>query len=270
MLYLDKAFEKIGAEVKIVTLGAVPRFSPVPPTVRLNIITKDRKELFEIAVREDVSENMEISVLEIQPQNRHLVLLARQLDNDGNAVAKNHFLCGFDERHLFVAAVGRVSTVAGAKLSLKPREISRKETGLNTKKRNRRKTAHFKRQGEWFFVPVNFNPNANHLIRTNEPLSRGAGSKPHIAQFAYRFGGELVMVSRFHPNGLTYSQYEKLLASNPKAKSYSWLQARRAAGVFVKGSIKHPDHATIVLNSWHRVWMNAENAFSTEKVAFLD
>lgn len=270
MLYLNRSFEKIGAEVKIVTLGAVPRFAPVPPTVRLNIITQEGKEMFEVAIREDVSASMDLSVLEVLPKERHLVLLARQLDNDGKAIAKNHFLCGFDERHLFVAAVGPVSTVAGAKLSLKPREISSKETGLNTKKRNRRKTALFKRQGEWFFVPVSFNPNANHLIRTHEPLSRGTGSKPHIAQFAYRFGGELVKVCRYYPNGLTHREYEKLIASNPKAKSYAWWDTRRNAGVFAKGTIKHPDHATIILDSWHRVWMNSENSFSTEKVAFLD
>lgn len=269
MLYLNKAFEKIGADVKIVTLGAVPRFTRVPPTVRLDIITKDGKELFEIAIRGDVSESMVLSVLEIQPKERHLVLLARQLDNDGKAVEKNHFLCGFDERHLFVASVGPVSTVAEAKASLKPREIRAKEAGLNTEKRNRRKTAHFKRQGEWFFVPANINPKEVQ-IRTNEPLSRGTGSKPHIAQFAYRFGGERVMVSRYHPNGLTHSQYVKLLASNPKAKGYGWSEARRQPQVFVKGSIKHPDHATIVLDSWHRVLMNTENSFSTEKVAFLD
>lgn len=269
MLYLYKAFEKIGAEVKIVTLGAVPRFSDVPPPVRLNVITINGKEMFEVAIREDVSANLDLSVLEIQPKERHLVLLARQLDNDGKAVEKNHFLCGFDERHLFVAAVGPVSTVAGAKLSLKPREISGKETGLSVKKRNRRKTALFKRQGEWFFIPANIKIDDN-LVLANEPLVRGAGSKPHIAQFAYRFGGELVKVCERYPNGLTHNQYEKLITRNPKARNYKWRDMRREARVFVKGSIKHLDHATLVLDSWHRVLMNTENSFSTEKVAFLD
>jgi hypothetical protein len=39
--------------------------------------------------------------------------------------------------------------------------------------------------------------------------------------------------------------------------------------VFVRGHVRHFDHATIELRQWHRVYLNAE-FFGTEKVTFLD
>jgi hypothetical protein len=46
---------------------------------------------------------------------------------------------------------------------------------------------------------------------------------------------------------------------------------RRNPGVYVKGRIRHPDHATIFLNGWHRVLMNTERQSKAMKnVAFLD
>jgi hypothetical protein len=267
---LEKTFEKIGAEVNIVfarnqRLGN--RTDEQPPAARLNIITKDRKELFEIAIQKDVLNKLELSILEVQPKERHLVLLAKQLDDNGNVITKDHFLCGHDERHLFVASVGSVSTVAAAKASLKPPEIIDQEIGLNTKKRNRRKTKIFKRQGEWFFIPANIDPDPD-LIRKDEPLVRGRGSKPHMAQFAYRAGGESVKVCRQHPNGLTQTEYTNLIERSPRAKHYIWRDMQRNALVYVKGHVRHLDHATLTLDSWHRVLMNTERR--TDAVAFLD
>ena len=41
--------------------------------------------------------------------------------------------------------------------------------------------------------------------------------------------------------------------------------------LFAKGAIRHPDHATVVLNGWHRVVMNTEQgARAMRHVAFLD
>jgi hypothetical protein len=38
--------------------------------------------------------------------------------------------------------------------------------------------------------------------------------------------------------------------------------------MFVRGYVRHPDHATIVLSGWHRVYLNAE--FTTGSVVFYD
>src|SRR3712207_8814464 len=54
----------------------------------------------------------------------------------------------------------------------------------------RRRNEAFVRQGEWFFIPAPGMGVDENLILRNEPISRGAGSKPHMCQYVYRSGGE--------------------------------------------------------------------------------
>lgn len=264
--YIEKKFGKIGARVQFVadtSRRANTRTSPVS----LDIATVEGEERFVISVREADRQNLDLTVLEVRPEDRHLVLLARNLDENGRALTKEHFLCGHDERHLFVAAVQPVSTVAAAKASLKPPEVRLRDVNLKKKMRNRRKNKSFVRQGEWFFIPATVSPPPA-LINKNEPLRRGRGSKAHIAQFAYRSGGETVQVCNQYPNGLTHREYKALIEANPRARNYNWRTMQRNAAVYVRGTVRHPDHATIVLDTWHRVVMNRER--QTETVAFLD
>src|ERR671917_139641 len=63
------------------------------------------------------------------------------------------------ERHWFVATVPEsapVGTVRAAKEALKPAEVqvAQGRRGLRAGARNRRKNAAYRRQGEWFFLPV--------------------------------------------------------------------------------------------------------------------
>ncbi|MBX9667128.1 MAG: hypothetical protein K2X93_05890 [Candidatus Obscuribacterales bacterium] len=267
---IEKMFQKIGAEVRVVAggdrRGRFIRAQRAPVT--LDIIEDHGKESFEIAISSsDDLNTTTLLILEVIPEDRHLVLLARQTDKEGRVLRKDHFLCGHDERHLFVAAVTSVSTVAAAKASLKPIEVRDMESGLNTKKRNRRKTKVFKRQGEWFFIPDDIEPGANQ-VRKNEPLSRGRGSKPHMAQFAFRVGGVPAKVCNEFPKGLTEEEFNAELKINPRIQYLNWTEMQRDATVYVKGKISHADHATITLNSWHRVLMNTERP--TESVVFLD
>ena len=45
----------------------------------------------------------------------------------------------------------------------------------------------------------------------------------------------------------------------------------RNPSVYVKGRITHADHATVVLDGWHRVEMNTETqSRAMRHVAFLD
>lgn len=259
---IQRFFAKIGADVQFVTMSRRTR------GVRLDVKNQNGREKFQIGIpRALIDANaLQLAVQEVRSTERHLVLVAMEFDQRGNVTTKEHFLCGHDERHLFVAAVRPVSTVAEAKASLKPAEIRDAENGMNNKKRNRRKTPIFRRQGEWFFVPADIVP-PPFLVRRNEPLVRGRGSKPHIAQFAYRSGGETVYVCRQHPNGVTADEYKRII-EQPKAKNYIWRVMQRNATVYVMGTIRHPDHATIVLGTWHRVLMNTEAR--SESVAFLD
>ncbi|MBX9573441.1 MAG: hypothetical protein K2X77_31360 [Candidatus Obscuribacterales bacterium] len=265
---VESQFRKIGAKVTFVKLSDRASSTAGSP-VRLDVISKGKEELFEIAVNEGRDNSLDLSVLEVRTEDRHLVLLARLLDKDGSLISKNHFLCGHDERHLFVAAVKGVSTVSAAKASLKPAEIRARESGQNEAKRNRRKTSVFRRQGEWFFVPTPGLVADEQFVRNDEPLVRpGGGSKAHMAQYAYRVGGESVMVCSKYPQGLTLKQYSKLINGTPRAKNYGWREMKRNPTVYVRGKIRHPDHATIVLDTWHRVLMNTERR--TRAVAFLD
>lgn len=46
---------------------------------------------------------------------------------------------------------------------------------------------------------------------------------------------------------------------------------RRNPGVFARGAVRHPDHATITLHDWCQVLMNEENkAYGRKNLAFLD
>ena len=46
-----------------------------------------------------------------------------------------------------------------------------------------------------------------------------------------------------------------------------WFAVRNPE-VFVRGHVRHADHATIVLHGWHRVHLNSE--FTTGNVTFYD
>jgi hypothetical protein len=144
-------------------------------------------------------------------------------------------------------------------------------TRLRGRDRTRRKNPAFVRQGEWFFIPEPAVVADPKLVRRWEPLSRGNGGKPHWTEFLCRHGGELVYVSRKHPRGVTPEVYRRILADDPAAAAWGWRQMWRNAGVYVRGRVRHPDHATITLHGWHRVVMNTEGeSLAMRNVAFLD
>jgi hypothetical protein len=212
---------------------------------------------------------IEISVGDVQPRDRHLVLVIRdRLDQS------HKFLCGHDERDWFAAALpnATVSNVRSAKEALKPAIVQRAELVQRVKRqhRNRRRNAAFVRQGEWFFLPapeLTFDPL---IVLRGEPISRGRG-KPHMTECLVRTGGELVYVSPLHPQGLSESRYRRLIAKKPSLANIGWRALRRNPAVFVRGRVRHPDHKTIRLDCWHQVVMNTESqAASMRHLAFLD
>jgi hypothetical protein len=152
----------------------------------------------------------ELVVLDVQPRDRHLLLLSR------SAAEKHRFLLGHDERHWFVAGIPEstpVSRVRDAKQALKPGLVQSSERGVRTKYRDRRSNAARIRQGEWFFVPAPQVRVELLLVLRNEPIARGGG-KPHVCEELYRFGGETVYVSPGAPNGLTDEQYRPSRRAN--------------------------------------------------------
>ena len=273
---LNRYFSRMGARVKVLEgVSTVRRWSGFrsreeAPRILLDIRRDKQGEYFEI--RTAPGGNQEIVVLNVQPREKHLLLLSRQFGEQGQFLAKQKFLCGHDERHWFVAAIPEdepVSTVASAKIALKPKEVRTREDllGISRKASFQRRNSAFIRQGEWFFVPTALKADPL-LVLKNEPLSRGNGGKPHWAEECYRSGGDTVYVSARYPNGLTAEEYRKLSASE---RNQGFNIMKRDAAVYVRGKMSHPDHETVTLNGWHRVLMNTENRSSAMRfLAFLD
>jgi hypothetical protein len=263
-LIIDK-FARMGARAQVRAMPGVTR-------PRLDIRRDRRGEYFEIGVDHDAN----VRVIDVRPRERHLLLMVDD-PQDTNADArrgKQKFLCGHDERHWFVAAIpesAAASNVSTAMDALKPDVVREAESraGVKRRDRNRRKNAAFVRQGEWFFVPTpDLEVDAQRVVR-NEPLQRGLG-KPHNAQYCYRTGGELVYVSHQFPDGVTRVHYERWRRQNRDSK-IQFVQMMRNPTVYVKGRITHADHATVVLDRWHRVEMNTETQSKAMRhVAFLD
>jgi hypothetical protein len=124
-----------------------------------------------------------------------------------NEAEIRHFLIGHDEGHLFVALMNKnVLTVEQAHKSLMPFEL-----------RNKPKS-YYKRQGEWFFVPVSGLIIPPETVVETKDLQIGTG-RGHKAQYHVTVDGN----------------------------------------VYVKGTIIHPDHKTLTLKDWHRVYNNNED-----------
>ena len=240
--YLCRHFTRMGARLKI---GEPAAFQQ--EKLRVDVSRDRSGEYFDLRYGAEV----EPEVLDVRPDLRHLVLMVR----DGGA--KNKFLLGRDERHWFASAVpgDGVRDVRTAMASLRPTEVEGRAAI---------------RQGEWFFVRERHVPEDGALLR-NEPLSRGAGSKPHLCEEVLRRGGVAVMVSREHPAGLELPAYERLLETDPRAGYMSWRRMVRDAAVYARGAVRHRDHKTVHLDGWHRVYLNRERcAPHARQVAFLD
>jgi hypothetical protein len=271
---IESRFAEMGARLKVREVSSrLSAWSSVRADYAVDI-QRDRKgEFFELRVPEHLRDDLEVSVMQSEPKQRHLLLFVRKPGDKTSTPQLDRFLCGHDEREWFVAAVpGGASSVRQAMDALQPAGVREALTRshVSSRKRYARKNRAFRRQGEWFFVPEpSFVADEKFILR-NEPLRRGAG-KPHIVEQLYRTGGETVHVCRQHPNGILAEEYRELLRANPKAANWGWRVMRRNPGVFALGSVRHSDHAVINLPFWHRVLMNTENQSRTmANVAFLD
>jgi len=255
---LERRFAAVGARVKVAA-------RPWRGEPRIDIRTDALGEYFDLGFTAG-AETVELEVVDVQPRDRHLLLLARV------GTEKSKFLCGHDERHWFFAAVPEgargVTGVTPAKAALQPRAVRALVQRTRVKDPFRRRNAAYVRQGEWFFVRVDgIDPPAGFVLQ-NEPLSRGLGNA-HVMQFAYRRGGEAVYVNLGHPSGISAARYARLTPD--QRRSGGWSRLVRDPEVFAKGAVRHPDHATIHLAGWHRVLMNTEHdAREMRHVVFID
>ena len=268
---VERAFLRMGARVKFEQL--VPDRGGARgiglQDLALDVRRDSRGEYFR--ARLEAMSSTELLALDVQAEQRHLLLLSRK------GREKHRFLMGYDERHWFVAAIPEsspVSTVRDAKRALKPQEVLDSERDLCSWDVDRRTSRARVRQGEWFFVPrfdVKVRPL---LILRNEPLLRTGGSKPHLCEELYRFGGENVYVSRNRNTVLTETEYQALAErrfSGYQRNQDGWRVMRRNMRVLARGRVRHPDHATAMLNGWHEVFSNTEHLSEARRnVVFLD
>jgi hypothetical protein len=166
----------------------------------------------------NVNKEFKQLILMVREPERSMTFETRRWDNElrkavtdintiKNEAEIRHFLIGHDEGHLFVARLNKnISTVEQAHKTLMPFEL-----------RNKPKS-YYKRQGEWFFVPINGLVIPPETIVETKDLQIGTG-RGHRAQYHVKVDG----------------------------------------ATFVKGSISHPDHKTLTLKDWHRVYSNNES-----------
>ena len=271
---IESGFAQVGARVKVREIPSRWRQgdrSWINPTdYSLDIQRDSNGEFFELRVPTHLSDTLDVTVMQSEPKQRHLLLFVRK---PGDKPQLDRFLCGHDEREWFVAAVpGGASSVRQAMDALQPAPVRQALAShkVSTKKRYARKNRAFRRQGEWFFVPEPSLVVDDKLVLRDEPLRRGAG-KPHMVEQLFRTGGETVYVSSKHPNGLLPAAYKRLLKTDTSAARWGWRMMRRDMGVYARGAVSHADHATITLPFWHRVMMNTETQSRTMRnVAFLD
>jgi hypothetical protein len=256
---LERRFASVGARLSLAD-------GPWRGAPRIDVLSDTYGEYFDVRFAGQGDE-VEVEVVDARPEERHLLLLVRM---DGE---KSKFLCGHDERHWFVAAIPEaargVTGVRTAKLALQPDAVRRVVERVRPKDQFRRRNEAYVRQGEWFFVPAALRQEPSTVeIRRNEPLMRGrGGSKAHVMELAYRTGGRVV-----YSNGrriISVEAYRKL--TRQQQHDGNWQQLVRDPDVYAKGAVRHPDHATIQLATWHRVLMNTEQgARAMRHVGFLD
>ena len=260
---LARHFAAIGARLEVC-------HEPAAPDYRFDVVRGRRGEYFELrGSRVD-----DLVAQHVDKRSRHILVCGLERGDVRKArvnerrlrhaakPAVSRFLCGYDERHWFVAGIGDpVTTVRDAKLSLAPAAI--REAVARARHRDRRHNDLFTRQGEWFFVPAKLPPLVGWTpIHRNEPITRGRG-KAHWCEELIRHGG--VTVRLYQGREINDAEFAELIAENPKL---AYRTMTRDAVVYVRGRVRHEDHATIQLDDWHRVYLNSE--FTTGRVTFYD
>jgi hypothetical protein len=181
---IKEKFKKIRARVKFSDFNSITNNDP--NVFRIDVVRDRKGEIFDIRTKGAI----DFIIPDIQPKDRHLLLMA--IIPDENSYKKDGVvktLCGFDEREFFVAQVPgpKMSNVLTAKHALKPDLAikSQKKHKVKTSYLNNRSNKGFKRQGEWFFIPVpDLIVDKEWILRPKggEPIrlaNTRAGNKPH-------------------------------------------------------------------------------------------
>ena len=114
--HIESKFAAMGARLKVREIASRWQMGDrkwVDPVDYAVDIQRDGSgEFFELRVPTHLRESLDISVMQSEPKQRHLLLAVRK---SGDKPQLDRFLCGHDEREWFVAAVpGGASSVRQA------------------------------------------------------------------------------------------------------------------------------------------------------------
>jgi hypothetical protein len=148
---IESRFAEMGARMKVREIA--PRWNRwngwvQSPDYAVDIQRDRNGEFFELRVPENLRENIEVTVMQSEPKERHLLLSVRKT---GDKPQLDRFLCGHDEREWFIAAVpGGASSVRQAMDALQPSAVrdALAQNQVSSAKRYSRKNRAFRRQGE--------------------------------------------------------------------------------------------------------------------------
>jgi hypothetical protein len=233
----QKTFESVGLEVKFVSnskdfRSKLVRAQADAENFLMDIRKKKGKKNIEYIIMfpgqdtkiEVLSVDLKLKqlILVIQEPKRSMKVMVREKINAYTFINKEviqisdpierRFLIGKDDKHLFIAQLSQMAkTVKNAHQSLKPKKVKNMDT------------KDYIRQGEWFFVPINYDPmrakgesiNFKHTKKHGLVFGRG---RPHVVD-------------------------EYLEFNNKK---------------YAKGNVVHPDHKTKYLKDWYEVLVNTE------------
>ena len=170
---------------------------------------------------------------------------------------KRHFLCGVDERQLFIAQLPKaVSTVRDAHASLKTTSVALAEgQGIHTV-----------RQGEWFFLE----PTKYELAQIETGLAKKRLTIERtvpIGPFSVAGGVRGPRVRQW--SGNPHTADELIVLPGALVAGGAW--AVRSREIFIRGKVRHVDHATVSFSGWRKVIRNAEpNAGQASGVGWVD
>jgi len=185
---------------------------------------------------------------------------ARVVSDDGRKITieiktpsqKRHFLCGIDERGCFAAQLPKgVSRVADA------HEVLKSKSAKKSKKKDK-----IVRQGEWFFVPLK--------PKEREELEAGLKKKKLVIERNVAIGQAVQGDGRRPLGGNPHTAAEVIVIVHGPLKGGRPGELHKTA--YVRGKVRHREHATVEFVDWVRVERNAEvlDAGRAAGIAWID
>lgn len=150
---------------------------------------------------------------------------------------KRHFLCGMDEQHLFIALLPHgASSVHGARDALRAPEVppsfADRRHGII-------------RQGEWFFLPLK--------AREQSEIDLALRGGSLLRQIGIAQAARIARAGRPH-----VAEEIVVLAGAPIPR------------IYVRGSVRHPDHRTVTFREFRRTVPNRERFAQPAGVLWVD